>query len=113
MELKEAKILDCIIKELYHDNHDVVSICRSLGIMDINRMKTIRMKLIEDRVAYNAANMFGDYSLVISSQGRLLFENGGYRRKARFEYLPPITSVIGCVTGVISLLWLIVSSFFF
>ena len=106
MKKKEIRILDCILKELYSGNNDVVSVCNNLGIIDVDKIKTIRMKLIRDGLAYNSNKMH--YSLVISSEGRLFIEKGGYMYKYFKELIAPYTALIGCITGVISFIWLVV-----
>lgn len=104
--MKECDILDCILKELYSGNNDVVSICNKLGIDDIDKIKTIRAKLIYDKVAFHLNG--GQYLLMITSEGRLLVERGGYKYKYLKELIPPYTALIGCITGTVSFIWLIV-----
>ena len=42
------------------------------------------------------------------SEGRLFIEKGGYMYKYFKELIPPYTALIGCITGVISFIWLVV-----
>lgn len=101
------KLLDSILKE--SKKKDYISIEKFLikNGYDKRMAKGIRNKLINDG---NAVLVNDDeYSIRISTEGFLFIKDGGYTRKSIKEYIPPITALIGCITGLISFLWHIVS----
>ena len=65
--------------------------------------RDIQVKLIRD--GYATIVNDGEYSIRISTDGHLLLKDGGYVRQNIKEYIPPATALIGCITGVISLVW--------
>lgn len=103
------RLLDSLLKEAM--KKDYISVEKYLieKGYDKRMAKGIRNKLINDG---NAVLVNDDeYSMRISTNGFLFIKDGGYTMKNIKEYIPPITALIGCITGLISFLWHIVSLF--
>lgn len=88
-----------------------ISIERYLSDKGFNKRlaRDIQVKLIND--GYATIINDGEYSIKISANGQLFVNDGGYKRALIKEYIPPITALIGCITGTISFIWHIVSLF--
>ena len=103
------KLLDNILKEA--TKKEEVSIERYLSGKGFNKRlaRDIQVKLIND--GYATLINDGECSIKISANGQLFVNDGGYKRALIKEYIPPITALIGCITGTISFIWHIVSLF--
>lgn len=103
------KLLDSILKEAM--KRGKISIERYLSDKGFNKRlaRDIQVKLIND--GYATIINDGEYSIKISANGQLFVNDGGYKRALIKEYIPPITALIGCITGTISFIWHIVSLF--
>ena len=103
------KLLDSILKETMKKGK--ISIERYLSDKGFNKGLTrgIQVKLIND--GYATLINDGECSIRISANGCIFVNDGGYRRAILKEYIPPITALIGCITGTISFIWHIVSLF--
>lgn len=103
------RLLDNILKEA--KDKEIVSVERYLSenSYDKRMAREIRNKLIQD--GYTVIVNDDEYSMRISTNGWLFINNGGYRMQMIKEYIPPITALIGCITGLISFLWHVVSLF--
>ena len=101
------KLLDNILKEAM--KKEEISIERYLSSRGYSKRlaKGIQVKLIND--GYATIINDGEYSIKISANGCLFVNDGGYKRAILKEYIPPITALIGCITGTISFIWHIVS----
>lgn len=77
---------------------------------DMKVSRAIRDKLINDGMANPVHD--GGITIEISIEGRLFENDGGYRRKALKEYIPHITALIGCISGVISFIWHVLTLIF-
>jgi hypothetical protein len=103
------KLLDSILKETMKKGE--ISIERYLSGKGYSKRiaRSIQVKLIND--GYVALVNDGECSIKISANGQLFVNDGGYKRALIKEYIPPITALIGCITGTISFIWHIVSLF--
>jgi hypothetical protein len=103
------KLLDRILREA--KNKDIMSIERYLESHGYNKRmaRGIRTKLVNDGYAVSVND--DEYSIRISVNGWLMLKDGGYVRQRIKEYIPPTTSLVGCVTGTISLIWQIIETF--
>ena len=103
------KLLDNILKKAQKENG--LSIERYLASHGYNKRmaRGIRTKLVQDGYAVSVND--DEYSIRISVNGWLLLKDGGYVRQRIKEYIPPTTSLVGCVTGTISLIWQILEAF--
>lgn len=103
------KLLDNILKKAQKENE--LSIERYLASHGYNKRmaRGIRTKLVQDGYAVSVND--DEYSIRISVNGWLLLKDGGYVRQQIKEYIPPTTSLVGCVTGTISLIWQILEAF--
>jgi hypothetical protein len=103
------KLLDKILREAR--NKETMSIERYLDNHGYNKRmaRGIRTKLVQDGYAVYVND--DEYSIRISVNGWLLLKDGGYVRQRIKEYIPPTTSLVGCVTGTISLIWQILETF--
>lgn len=102
-------LLDSILKEAVKNGE--ISIERYLSSKGYSKQlaRGIQVKLIND--GYATIINDGEYSIRISANGSLFVKDGGYRMSLIKEYIPPITALIGCITGTISFIWHIVSLF--
>ena len=102
-------LLDSILKEAVKNGE--ISIERYLSSKGYSKQlaRDIQVKLIND--GYATIINDGEYSIKISANGQLFVNDGGYKRALIKEYIPPITALIGCITGTISFIWHIVSLF--
>lgn len=103
------RLLDSLLKEAMKKDYISVEKYLTENGYDKRMAKGIRIKLINDG---NAVLINDDeYSMKISTNGLLFIKDGGYTMKNIKEYIPQITALIGCITGLISFLWHVVSLF--
>ena len=103
------KLLDNILNEARKSGTISIESYLSKNGYSSRLARDIQVKLVKDGYAVMVND--GEYSIRISVSGSLFISEGGYRRALIKEYIPTITALIGCITGLISFIWHIVSLF--
>lgn len=96
-------LLDKILKEAQKSDYINIDEVLVKEGFDKRLAKMIQAKLIKDGYVVSVNDGYGD--VCITTNGCLLVKDGGYRMQRIKEYIPPITSLVGCVTGTISFVW--------
>lgn len=96
-------LLDKILKEARKAQYISIDDFLTENGFDKSLSRMIRDKLVKDGNVVSVNDGYGD--VAITTNGLLLLKDGGYVRQRIKEYIPPTTALIGCVTGVISLVW--------
>ncbi len=100
--------LDFLLKKSLKGECNITQALKEKGY-NTNLSQSIYVKLIRDGVAQMGPNGTGHIN--ITAYGSVFIKSGGYSWRIIKEYTPPITSIIGCITGVSSFIWLIVKEF--
>lgn len=102
--------LDSVLLAIVGGKRTVDDIMISCGITE-KEFKSIRVDLIKDGYAYNDNN-YGYLGLSPTPKGETFIEYGGYASVNKQKILERWAAYVGCITGIISLIWNILSSFF-
>lgn len=102
------KLLDKILKESSKSG----VVCIEDYLLDNGYDKTlakiIQEKLVSDKYAVHLND--GCNSVRLTADGLIFISNGGYKIKAIKDNIPNTTAIIGCITGTISFIWLVVQT---
>lgn len=102
------KLLDNILRESSKTGIVCIEDYLSSNCHDKTIAKIIREKLVDDKYAIHLND--GCNSVKLTANGHIFISNGGYRRKAIKDCIPNATAIIGCITGTISFIWLVVQT---
>lgn len=102
--------LDSVLLAIVGGKRTADDIMISCGITE-KEFRVIRVDLIKDGYAYNDSN-YGYLGLSPTPKGETFMKNGGYTSANKQKIWDRRVAYIGCVTGIISLIWNILRSFF-
>ena len=102
---------DSVLLAIVSGERTADDIMISCGITE-KEFRVIRVDLIKDGYAYNDSSNYGYLGLSPTPKGETFIKNGGYASANKQKIWDRRAAYIGCVTGVISLIWNILRSFF-
>ncbi|MBC5632073.1 hypothetical protein [Parabacteroides hominis] len=102
--------LDSVLSAIVGGKRSADDIMIACGIAE-KEFKVIRVDLIKDGYAYND-NSYGYLGISPTPKGETFIKNGGYVSENKRKIWDRIAAYIGCIAGVISLIWNILRSFF-